>query len=113
MTDLKIENKIANADRGKLNASAYKIEWERKYSYIIEEKIGGGSFSEVYKCRSKADLKQYALKMMKEFVKVDDIRREAQVLETLRGAPNIIQLHGRVEKGPVSKYLNCRSMKAF
>ena len=78
--------------------------------YRLEEEIGRGEFGIIYSCTDVITGEQYACKSirksgLKSKLDVEDVQREVQVMERLKGHPAIIGIKATFEDEKVSNAL--------
>jgi len=74
------------------NKNKNKIYYKSDNSkYIVDEEVGRGKFSNVYKCKSPEYDFPLVMKVFKP-ERTKRIRREILILKNLKGGPNIIPL---------------------
>ena len=78
--------------------------------YRLEEEIGRGEFGIIYSCTDVITGEQYACKSirksgLKTKLDVEDVQREVQVMERLKGHPAIIGIKATFEDEKVSNSL--------
>jgi len=71
----------------------FTIQWGSSMEdYIVVQKLGRGTYSEVFEAIHTTNSKKCVIKLLKP-VKKRKIQREIKILQNLSGGPNIIQLY--------------------
>nr|CDS31974.1 casein kinase ii subunit alpha [Hymenolepis microstoma] len=110
-----------NFNRPRDDSDIYKFEvkWSTA-DLLIYEKLGKGTFGEVYKCRDTQNRRLCALKVLLKKHRILSFKREIMILESLQGCPNIIRYFGAIKELPnvggpalVFQYVNPRGYNHF
>lgn len=75
---------------------SFDITWSTMEHYEVLHKLGRGKYSEVYDGVNVMNNQPCVVKILKP-IKMEKIRREVKILQTLYGGPNIIKLYDTVK----------------
>jgi casein kinase II subunit alpha len=75
---------------------SFDITWTGMDQYEVIQKLGRGKYSEVYDGVNVMNNQKCVVKILKP-IKIEKIRREVKILQTLYGGPNIIKLYDCVK----------------
>jgi casein kinase II subunit alpha len=68
-----------------------RVQWGRQEEYEVEQKIGRGKYSEVFRGRSTRNGRKCVVKILKP-VRKKKIKREIKILQNVCGGPNVVRL---------------------
>lgn len=95
----------SNRPRDNSDILRYQVQWT-KANFRIGERLGKGTFGEVYKCMDVSSRCTYAIKVLLKKHRTLAINREIMILDGLQGAPNIIKYFGAIKDFNVSFSFN-------